>query len=364
MRRKSTGSESGAQLGRRSAALAEVIRQSIAAGEVGEGRFLSSEREFAALHGVNKKTVRRALKALEDEGLVQAVERHGYRVAMGMDAQERGSPIAYIPWEKSDISQWTIPANLLLPALQEAANRRGHSLLAVGSIDRTSKAILAEIRRLCVSGIVIDSDDPELLREVQESGITTVMVDQWVENTFADSVMQNGLLGGMQAVRYLRERGCRRVGWFGSSTEGIHRIDRYSGFAAGVCAAGLPLRGEDIISVPEGRNEATAMELLRRRDRPDGIFAPWNSQAKALLAAARALDLKPGRDLHVVGWSPEEALGGFYQSQFAPRAAPPAITWSAQVMAEVAMTRLMERRRNPQFPPMRLLIPTRLALVE
>lgn len=361
MRRKTTDSESNAQLGRRSAALAEVIRQSITAGEVGEGRFLSSEREFAAQHGVNKKTVRRALKALEEEGLVQAVDRHGYRVALGVDEQDRGSPIAYIPWEKSDISQWTIPANLLLPALQEAANRRGHSLLAVGSLDRTSKAILAEIRRLRVSGIVVDSDDPELLREVRESGITTVMVDQWVENGFADSVMQNGLLGGMQAVRYLQERGCRRIAWFGSSEEGIHRIDRYSGFAAGICASGLPLRSEDIISVSKDGEEA-ALELLRRRDRPDGVFAPWSSQAKALLAAARTLDLKPGRDLHVVGWCPEEAFAGLYRSQFAPRAAPPAITWSAQVMAEIAMTRLAERRRNPQYPPMRLLIPTRLIL--
>ena len=360
MKRKISNRAELPRLGRRSAELADIVRRSITRGEVSEGGFLSSEREFAAVHGVNKKTVRRALKALENEGLVEAVDRHGYRVAVGVDDRDRGCPIAYIPAEQSDVSKWSLPASLLVPALQEAANRRGLSLLAVGARDRTSKAILAEIRRMRVSGIVIDSDEPELLQEVRDSGITTVMVDQWVEDGFCDSVMQNAQMGGMQAVRYLVGQGCRRIAWLGSSEPSIHRVDRYSGFVSGMIAAGLPIRPEDILGCEADEAVSVARQLLSRKDRPDGIVTSWQHATKAVVDAARVLSLKPGKDLHAVGWCPEEAFSTFYRNQFAGGPVPPAVTWSAQVMAEVAMARLAERRKNPQYPPMRLLIPTKL----
>jgi GntR family transcriptional regulator len=50
--------------------IAQAIEGQIAAGEMAEGTWLPSERELAATHGVDRSTIRRALQALDQRGVV------------------------------------------------------------------------------------------------------------------------------------------------------------------------------------------------------------------------------------------------------------------------------------------------------
>jgi hypothetical protein len=40
------------------------------------------------------------------------------------------------------------------------------------------------------------------------------------------------------------------------------------------------------------------------------------------------------------------------------------VVWSARTMAEAAMTRLVQRRTNPEMAPVQIRVPTRLRLAE
>lgn len=64
----------------RYAAIAEAIRREIATGARGPGAKLLSEAELRARHGAARTTVRRALKVLEAEGLIQSQQGRGWRV--------------------------------------------------------------------------------------------------------------------------------------------------------------------------------------------------------------------------------------------------------------------------------------------
>ena len=65
---------------RGAAAPVEMIRGWVTEGRYTEGEFLPPIREISAQCGVSPETVRRGLKYLESEGLVEAEPRQGFRV--------------------------------------------------------------------------------------------------------------------------------------------------------------------------------------------------------------------------------------------------------------------------------------------
>ncbi|MFD9068912.1 GntR family transcriptional regulator [Streptomyces lasiicapitis] len=65
--------------------IAEALRSEI---ESGEGiDTLPSEAQFMEAHGVSRNTIRRALKVLEADGLVESAPGIGWRVARGGDGR-------------------------------------------------------------------------------------------------------------------------------------------------------------------------------------------------------------------------------------------------------------------------------------
>ena len=58
----------------------DVIRRAIAEGEVGSDERLPLARDIAAVHGVNKYTVLRAMHILRDEGLLEFTRGRGITV--------------------------------------------------------------------------------------------------------------------------------------------------------------------------------------------------------------------------------------------------------------------------------------------
>ncbi|MFE3118708.1 GntR family transcriptional regulator [Streptomyces niveus] len=68
--------------------IAEALRKRIEAGEFADG--LPSEAELVADHGVARNTIRRALKTLEAESVIESAPGIGWRIAKGGD---RRSPV-------------------------------------------------------------------------------------------------------------------------------------------------------------------------------------------------------------------------------------------------------------------------------
>jgi GntR family transcriptional regulator len=60
--------------------VAAAIRRAIANGEAGPGEAIPQARDLAAVLGVNKNTVLRALRLLRDEGLLEMGRGRGIRV--------------------------------------------------------------------------------------------------------------------------------------------------------------------------------------------------------------------------------------------------------------------------------------------
>jgi DNA-binding LacI/PurR family transcriptional regulator len=349
----------GKLLGRAAADIADVIRDDISSGRAAAGHFIPSVRAIAESQSVDRETVRRALKALEAEGLIAAEPRQGYRVLPGANDPDKGCPLAFVAGGAEKVRSFGSMGGLM-QSLSEISERRGWPLLAIGTGGRAPQEIVAQVRAARSFGIALDVESPQLVVAVRQSRIPAVMVNAFDMGSGLDSVMQDGFLGGMLAVQHLLAQGCRRVAWFGNNKKGEHRADRYGGACAAMDDAGREFCAR--FEAGKENEDEKAREMLSGPDRPDGVVALWRSRSQAVVRAGHVLGLRPGRDLHVVGWCPEELYGHDYLEGLGGGKAPPVISFSIRTVAETTVARLTERRENPTLPPLRVKVPVRLRL--
>jgi len=350
--------------GRSASKLASYLRAEISDGRIPAGQFLKTERQLAADHGIARMTVRRALKTLEAEGLVTAEPRHGYRVLAGATDPDRGFPVAYVLSLPAGANNWDSFHQRVMNAFQRAASLKGWSLLGVNSGGRAQSEVMEQLRAARVCGAALDTVDPEMLGLVRESGMPGVMVDAISEGVPLDSVLQDNYRGAFLAAKYLAERGHKKIAWLGPVGETGHSRARFGGAVAALAGAGIELPPELRFVTNDAAARATAREMLSSSDRPTGILSLWRGTSLELAAEAATQGLKLGRDLDIVGWSTAEEHGDYCRTAAEHGPVPPAVVWSVEHMARMAMSRLVERRRDPGLPPVRINVPTELRLAE
>jgi LacI family transcriptional regulator len=309
-----------------------------------------------------RTTIRRALKALARENEIVAVPRHGYRVVARANDPGKGCPLAYVLSDPRLPSKWDAPHQVLLAALQDVVGHKDWSLFSLYSRGTPPQEMLDRLIANRIAGVLLDAADPEFNRLIKQAGIPAVMLDSWEESAGLDTILQDGHQGGMSAVQYLAGRGHRTITWFGPVEETAHRLSRFGGVAAGCLSAGLDL--SRLVRVEASGAEALqkARDMLSRPDRPRAVLALWSNLAVAMARAAAEQGLVPGKDLDLVGWTVEELFESQYAPSFSGWAVPPTIVWSAASMAEIAVTRLMERRERPDAPVMKIEMPVSLRL--
>jgi len=349
-----------ARLGRVGREVLEKIRQKIDNRELSSGAFLPSVRNLASQHSVGVRTVCRALKVLEGEGVLVARPRRGYQVLAKANDPERGCPIAYVVESTSGPNTWDAFHSQLFVLMQQAAARRGWSMLALGAGELTGGELVDRLKCAHCFGAIVDSVRPETVEAVKNAEIPCLMLDAWREDAGMDAVLQNGHMGGVLAARHLLARGARRISWFGISPEHIHATNRLGGVLAALAEARSPLAPELHFVDEKSEMEVEARKMLSRPDRPDGVIALWQAYAMAVKRAADNLGLIIGRDFDLVGWCPEEIFENYYRPGFGSGPVPPTITWRISGMVEAAMSRLAERRETPTLEALWLNVPVRL----
>jgi DNA-binding LacI/PurR family transcriptional regulator len=346
--------------GRASAGLAASLREEISSGRIPAGEFLPTERRLSEKHGLARKTIRRALKTLEGEGLVATVPRRGYRVLARANDPGRGAPLTYVLTTPRKLENLTLRYRTQIEEMQKAASRRGWSLLLVTGENRTSAQMVEQVRVARASAMILDTEDPGFLELAIESGVPAVLVDAWRPEFQLDSVMQDGQQGGMLAAEHLAGLGHRRFAYVGSETMDAHGLDRLGGAITGLARLGLELTPEMRLLCGKDEAEDRLRELLAGDDRPTAFICLWAEIGLRVARAAERAGLRRGRDYDLVGWCVEELYDEQWSAHFPEGEAPPVVCWSMRTMAETAIARLEERRANPSLPALRVKVPTTL----
>jgi LacI family transcriptional regulator len=336
------------------------LREEIAASFYREGGYLPSTRELAERFGVSSETVRRGLKQLEDEGVLRAEPRAGFRVSGPAEAS-RTRPIAYITDYQPDLADAQPVTGALAMAFQGATSGRGWSILGAHGGGRDAAAVVEQIRAANAWGVLLDTMSAEVYANVLGAGLPVVMVNSWVEDAPIDIVLQDNYRGGFLAVEHLLDRGVRRVAWIGRVREYCHNRERYAGACAALSKHGLPPAEVCSLDADPGKAVEAACALLSRSERPEGLLAFTGPNALGAIRSAGAkLGLELGKDVKAVGWTVEECYETHYLPVFAGGPVPPAVVWRGRSMAERALELLDARNSSAGREPVRLCVPTGL----
>jgi len=247
-------------------------------------------------------------------------------------------------------------------AVENVSNAAGVSVLA-SSLDEDP----ARERRLTddlvgrrVDGLIImpAGRDQSYLQLEQQSGTALVFIDRPPRLLAADSVIADNYGGTVEAMRYLLDRGHRRIAYVGDLESIQSAQRRYAGYIDALSRAGLSpdtgLVRHNVHSQEEA--QAACAELLTAPDPPSALFTAQNLITTGAVRALRARGLE--RSVALIGFDDFE-LADLLQPSVTVVAQDPATM--GKLSAEILLSRIGS---GADFEPTQRVVPTRLIVRE
>ncbi|PUB25265.1 LacI family transcriptional regulator [Promicromonospora sp. AC04] len=271
-------------------------------------------RDVAEAAGVSVSTVsqvvtgRRPVAAATRARVEAAITRLGYRAHPGA-SQLRGGRTGTIALIVPTLENPFYP--LVAVGMQDVLVPRNILLTVTDAsgMDRSASAIHRLLSRRVDAMVAAPFGLPESsLAELHDAGIPFVSLGKAPPGG-GDFVHTDDVSGAREVTTHLIERGRRRIAFLGGEESVVPTQQRLEGYQAALRAAGLPVRGDDVVFeeyTREGGRKGAAT-LLDRDDRPDAIVAANDLIALGVLDATRARGLRVPDDVAVTGYDDIEA---------------------------------------------------------
>ncbi|MCP4165792.1 MAG: GntR family transcriptional regulator [Chloroflexi bacterium] len=299
--------------------LRNEIHERIASGEWPAGTRLPTEVELVAELEVSRVTVRQALSAAAEGGLVVRVPGKGTFVSEKVGrAQEQGFIGYVVPYLSHSFNVQT------LLGVESILKTEGYQLIFCNSEGK-----LAEENRLFrrleaegIAGCIIqplhaDSRD-RALYELVAKGYNVVMFDRYLPDVQADLVASDHFGGGYAVVRHLIEQGYTDIIYLARHPLQLSSIkERLRGYQAAMADAGLAPRPPFMVggptelayvqsrrslTFPESPTSNAIAQFLRGPERPQAIVAMNDLHALLVLEVAQRVGIRIPDDLALAGF--------------------------------------------------------------
>ncbi len=196
----------------------------------------------------------------------------------------------------------------------------------------------------------------ESAAKLKQHDLETVLIE--FPRQDLNTVEIDDLAGGKMAAEYLVEKGHKRFGFLGDTSElGEFAIlpitQRLQGFTKGLEEAGFTLPKDFICTAEYGVKSAEKKiePLLKNPQRPTAIFAATDLQALGVINKARELGLRVPEDLAVLG---------FDDLDIADYVGLSTIRQSLEESGRLAVEILLSRIKDPQRPVRHVRLPLKV----
>jgi DNA-binding LacI/PurR family transcriptional regulator len=349
----------------------EQLESRIRQGEYGPDGRLPSEVRLAAELGVSRGTLRRALAALRQRGLIEGSPGRGTFARSSRGVPRPGSRAigVVVPL----VAQPHVTE--LIRGIEGELHRRGYTML-MGDGGSTARHQADRVGRLLDQGAAalvaypIDYEpDPGLFERLSASGVPLVLVDRYLPGLAVDAVVPDNLGGAYDAVSHLVAAGHRRIAFVATDNLTTSSVaERLLGYRQALAAAGVPFdTGLVLDSLPVTPTWPAGDELAARtrshiarffeRAAPTAVFALHDRLAVDVYRAAETCRLPVPAALSVIGFDDDPVSV----------AVSPALSTVAQpreAMGRWAATLVVDRLEGRRAEVARMVLPARLVIRE
>ncbi|GAB3226822.1 LacI family DNA-binding transcriptional regulator [Glycomyces halotolerans] len=321
--------------------------------------------------GVGRGTVSRVIngspKVAEDTraAVLAAIKELGYvpNQAARTLVTQRTDTVALVVTESQEWL-WGEPffAGVLRGASDQLAEENMRLMLTFAPRDGDRSRLESYLMGGHVDGVMMvssHSGDP-LPERLEESGIPIVLCGTPAGLNPAAYVDCDNRSGARQAVEYLAEKGCKRIGVIAGPQDMSVGVDRLNGYRDGLRGHRLPVE-DRLVAIAGGFDEASgikaARQLFDEAGELDAILAASDPLAIATLRVARERGVRVPEDL---------ALIGFDDSPLAEVSEPPLTTvhQPTETMGREMARLLCGRIRGEEAGPLVTILGTRMVIRE
>ncbi len=298
------------------------ISAHIASGEWSAGTQIPTEAELESQLQVSRVTIRQALSAAAEEGLVVRLPGKGTFVSGTELSTAVRKPEGFIGYVVPHLSS-SFNVQILL-GVESILKEKGYHLIfcnSEGDLSKEDQLLESlETNRMCgyiIQPVYSEASDRSLIRQAAK-GDRIVLIDRNIPGIQVDTVMSNHFEGGRQVVQHLIDQGYREIVYLAHDPVQLPSIaERLRGYQAAMTRAKLNLRPPFVVGGPtelgylQEQNSPTLHEnvavemiadLLRGPARPEAVVAMNDLVAMLVLEAAEQVGLHIPNDLGIVGF--------------------------------------------------------------
>lgn len=189
-----------------------------------DGDFIPPERKLSEELGVSRVTVRKALKLLEEEHIIERIQGSGTRVSMEYGARAGNMDIITLvaPAQNSFFSRF-------IDAFQTTAEKQDSLVLYKQKPANVSlEKCLFQIYEKNLKNVVLWLEDMELsaeaLQKLRGLGMNIVLFDTSFESQYADAICLNNKEAISTLAKRLHNYGCKHLGFVGWDEQQVKSI--------------------------------------------------------------------------------------------------------------------------------------------
>ncbi|MES2463031.1 MAG: GntR family transcriptional regulator [Armatimonadota bacterium] len=252
--------------------LRDVLKQSLITESLQPGDRLPSEPELVTRYKVSRSTVREAITALVQEGLLYRIQGKGTFVAE--PKPEHRTLAVVLPYlffsDSLPLSAGTDVVPRLMQAVEAEARRVGANILLyldnhLPALERENIANLLERR---VDGVLLNyignGRNLDAVQRIGDSGVPLVLIDRYIEGMPLDFVVTDNALGAYRATKLLIAQGFPRVVHITSPGENSALRDRRAGYERAMREEELP---HLVLSIEERHIDEQGMDTVSEEER-------------------------------------------------------------------------------------------------
>lgn len=197
----------------------------------------------------------------------------------------------------------------IINGIEEVAYQNNYNVLVVQSNESYMREVLNSQTLLGnrVDGMLVsfskETKDFSHFQQIIDNEIPIVFYDRAIDDLQADVVVVDDYTGAYDAVKHLISRGCKRIACYTAPQHLILGQDRFNGYVDALKHHGIEFDKNLVYSCDTFESAIKiSNSVLKKIDRPDGIFAVNDLTALGVMKVAKQLGISVPTELKIVGF--------------------------------------------------------------
>lgn len=203
--------------------------------------------------------------------------------------------------------------------------------------------------------MLITAQSEAIAQKLTETSLPKVLVNRILPHYDGDSVLTDNFQAGYEATLHLITLGHKKIGFISGPESSSASMQRFEGFRQAMRNYSLPVHDEYVwpsdLKLQSG--QAIAQEFLRLEKRPSAIVSVNDMTSLGFIDGCKKSGLSVPEDLSIISFD-DIPLASLHDNQLTT------VSQHAEEMGHIAADLMLNRLRNPNSQPERIILKPQL----